>query len=173
MHAVVVHIMPYLTSLGMERANAAVVVTIVSVVTLAGRIPFGFLADIFTKKYVAAMSCGLITVALLIFWFIDGSSFVLVLLFAVTFGIAGAGFVALRPPIVREYFGPKNFGTIYGLWAGFTMLGSVIGPPIAGWVFDTFGFYGPTWLVMSGLTMIGTVLLIIMPSISKKLSLAS
>jgi len=173
MHAVVVHIMPYLASLGMERASAAVIVTIVSVVTLAGRIPFGFLADIFTKKYVAAVSCGLITVALIIFWLIGGNSFALVLLFAITFGIAGAGFVALRPPIVREYFGSKNFGTIYGLWAGFTMLGSVIGPPVAGWVFDTFGVYAPVWLVMSGLTLIGTILLLIMPSASGKLGLTS
>lgn len=170
MHAVVVHIMPYLTSLGMERASAATVVMIVSMVTLAGRIPFGFLVDIFTKKYIAAVSCGLISISLLVFWLIDGSSFALVLLFAITFGVAGAGFVVTRLPIIREYFGTKNFGTIYGLWAAFTMLGSVIGPPVAGWVFDTFGVYDPVWLVMSGLTMIGTILLIIMPLASRKLN---
>jgi sugar phosphate permease len=170
MHAVVIHIMPYLTSFGMERTDAAMVVMIVSIVTIAGRIPFGFLADIFIRKYIAAVSCGLITVALLVFWFIDGSSWALVLLFAVTFGVSGAGFVTLRPPIIREYYGTKKFGTIYGLFTAFTLLGSVIGPPVAGWVFDTFGVYGPTWLVMSGLAMIGTVLLIIMPPASRKLS---
>jgi sugar phosphate permease len=46
-HAVTLHMMPYLESLGMERSEAAIPVTIFSVITIICRILYGVLTDIF------------------------------------------------------------------------------------------------------------------------------
>lgn len=168
--AVTLHMMPYLTSLGMERSNASMVAMLVPLASLAARIPFGLLADIFTKKYVMACSAGLISVGLFLFWLIDSSSpFWLMLLFAITYGFGIGGFMPIRPPILREYFGTKNFGTIFGLTSIFITIGIITGPPVAGWVFDTLGVYGSIWLIFSGIAAAGAILVLAIPRASTKL----
>jgi len=174
LNAVAVHQMPYLTSLGMERAGAAVVVLIFSMVTLVSRLTFGFLADIFPKKHVMALSLGLTSAGLLIFELIDVSSFAFIVLYAVVYGFGSGGATPLRMPITREYFGTKKFGTIFGLLTVFTMFGTVSGAPVAGWVFDTGGAYEPIWLIFGGLNMIAMILILTLPApLSKSSPVAS
>jgi MFS family permease len=43
--------------------------------------------------------------------------------------------------IFGEYYGRKNFGTIYGFVQGFSTFGSIAGPLIAGLVYDIKGSY--------------------------------
>ena len=92
------------------------------------------------------------------------------LLFAITIGFAMGGFMPLRPPILREYFGTKNFGTIFGLTSVFITIGAVVSPPLVGLVFDTLGVYGPAWLVLSGLAMVGAIIMLTLPTASQKLT---
>ncbi|MBM2825373.1 MAG: major facilitator superfamily 1, partial [Dehalococcoidales bacterium] len=168
LNAVALHQMPYLTSLGMGRPTAALAVTIFSLVGLVARLLFGILADIFPKKYVMALSMGLTTAGLVIFGLIDGSSFSRVVLFAVIYGVGAGGATPLRAPVVREYFGIKHFGAIFGLIAVFTTIGSSMGAPTAGLVFDTRGVYHPVWFVIAGLTTMGTILILMLPPASRK-----
>ncbi len=163
MHAVIINLMPYLESLGLQRARAALAIRYLSLVSLGTRIPFGALADIFTKKYVMALSLGLITVGLVVLGLMDGSSFALVVLFAVIHGLGSAGAMPLRAPMIREYFGIRKFGTIYGMMNILNSFGVAVGAPLAGWVFDNRGTYDPVWLVYSGLTLLGTVLTLFLP----------
>ena len=168
MNAAVVHMMPYLTSVGMKRSSASLVAMLVPLVSLPVRIPFGMLADVFKKKYVMAFSISLIGVGVLLFRFIDGSSFVLTLVFAITLGFGMGGFMPIRPPIIREYFGTQNFGTIFGLTSIFITIGAVASPPLAGWVYDTLGTYDPMWLILGGLAMVGAIVMLIIPPTHKQ-----
>jgi len=70
--------------------------------------------------------------------------------FAIIFGLGDGGMVPLRLPLIREHFGTRRFGTILGLIGVFAMTGLIVSPPVAGWVFDTFGVYDPLWLILSG-----------------------
>jgi sugar phosphate permease len=161
--AVLTHIMPYLTRLGVEKATASMVVMIIPLSSLAGRIPFGWLADIFPKKYISAIAMMLTTVSLLLFWLIDGSVLWLMILFAIIFGLGVSGFVPLRAPLLRAYFGTRKFATISGLTGLFSMIGMFIGPPFAGWVFDTLGVYDPAWLILAAVVATAVILMLMMP----------
>ena len=86
------------------------------------------------------------------------------ILFIIFFSFGLSGILALRPPIIREYFGTRNFGTIYGLAHIFITIGTVVSPPVAGWVFDTRGVYDPVWLVLGVVCMMGVILMLAMPS---------
>ncbi len=158
-HGVTLHMIPYLTSLGIERADAAIAVTTFSIITVTSRILYGFFADIVTKKHVLTLSMLLTAVGLILFQLLDGTSFVMVVVFAVVYGVGAAGAMPLRTPIIREYFGVKRFGTIFGLLAFFLTIGSAVGAPAAGWVYDTRGVYYPVWLVYAGLCFIGMILI--------------
>jgi len=170
-HAVTVHAIPYLTSVGMDRPTAAIGVMIISIIGLAMRVMYGVLADMFGKKYVYALSNGMTTVALVLFGFLYDSSFAVLALFGVIYGLGVSGAMTVRVPITREYFGISNFGAIFGSLSVFTVIGGVIGAPVAGWVYDTSGAYFPIWFVFAGLTMIGMLLLFILPRpVSMKLN---
>ncbi|MFC2069951.1 MFS transporter, partial [Chloroflexota bacterium] len=164
------HMMPYLTSIGLERPNAALAVSIFAIVSIPTRILYGISADIFQKKYVMALSLGLTVVAQVILGLLDGSSFALVVVFTVVHGFAAGGAMPTRAPMIREYFGVNNFGTIYGLLGVFLMIGVVIGAPIAGWVYDTRGVYDPIWFVYAGLNIIAMILILVLPKASGKTS---
>ena len=64
---------------------------------------------------------------------------------------------------MREYFGVRNFGAIFGTLSVFTVIGGITGAPIAGWVYDASGAYFPIWFVFAGLTVIGLILLLMLP----------
>jgi MFS family permease len=65
------------------------------------------------------------------------------------FGFGGA--TVLRVAILKDYFGTASFGKMLGILMGAASAGSVLGPTLAGWVFDTFTNYRFAWLVMIGL----------------------
>ena len=52
--AVITHIMPYLSSIGMSRAGAAWIATSVPLLSIIGRFGFGWLGDVFDKRHVLA-----------------------------------------------------------------------------------------------------------------------
>ena len=152
-----------LTSIGWERSTAAVAITIFAAVSIAARPVSGFLADIFGASRVWASAMGLMAAALVILGFADGGSFVPLVLYAAIYGIGIGGGAPLRVPIVREYFGIRNFGTILGLVALFSMCGTVIGAPLTGWVYDVRGVYDPIWFVYAGLLTVAIILVLALP----------
>jgi len=162
-NAVVIHLMPYLASIGLERSSASQVSMVVALASMGARIPFGLLSDIFQKRYVMALTCGLLSAGAFLFWLIDGSSFVLIILFAITFGLGMGGFQPVRTPTIAEYFGIRNFGAILGLLSVFVTIGMIVAPPAAGWVFDTLGYYDPAWLILSVTALAGAILILILP----------
>ncbi len=162
-HAVTVHAVPSLTSAGFDRTVAAVGVTIFSVVGIPMRIIYGVLADMFDKKYVYALSNGITTAALILFGWLDGNSFAMMALFGVIYGLGVSGAMAIRVPIIRDFFGVRSFGAIYGLLSIFTVIGGVAGAPIAAAVYDTSGTYFPIWYIYAGLTATGMILLLLLP----------
>jgi MFS family permease len=162
-HAVTVHAVPSLNSVGFDRSTAAIGVTIFSLTGIPMRIFYGVLADMFEKKYVYALSNAITSVSLVIFGMLDGNSFAMMALFGVIYGLGVSGAMCVRVPITREYFGIKNFGTIYGMLSIFTVIGGVAGAPIAARVYDTSGTYFPIWYVYAGLTAVSMLLLLLLP----------
>ena len=86
----------------------------------------------------------------------------MVVIFTVVYGIGAAGAMPLRTPIIREYFGVKRFGTIFGILALFPTVGTAVAAPLAGWVYDTGGEYYPIGLIFAGLSAIGMILILTM-----------
>jgi len=105
---------------------------------------------------------------LFLFSIIDGSSFGLIVGFIIVYGTVVGAYISLRPPIHREYFGIRKFGSILGLGSIFITVGAITTPPIAGWVFDTRGVYYPIWLIFSGVCLIGAVLMLTIPKIPQE-----
>jgi MFS family permease len=155
---IIMHVMPYLKSLGVPRTTAGLVTGAIAMVSVVGRLGFGYLGDFFDKRYITAASYALMTLGLVVFSsFIKGpwSLLVFLLLFAPGFG----GGMTMRGSLLREYFGTFSYGKILGLTMGVGSMAALIGPTLAGWVFDTLGSYRPLWLSYIGLNMVAILLI--------------
>jgi len=53
--------------------------------------------------------------------------------------------------LVREFFGARIMGTVFGAVSAFASLGMALGPWAGGWVFDTFHNYG--WLYIGSFSI--------------------
>jgi len=157
-HTAIIHMMPYLASLDVARSTASIVAMLVPLISLGARIPFGWLADVFNKKYVFAGSLALSSAGLFLYQLVDTHSLGSMLLFAIVFGISVGGMIPIRTPILREYFGARNFGMIFGLSGVFTTMAMVLAPPLVGRLFDTRGTYHPIWFIFSGLALLGVII---------------
>ena len=147
--AVITHIMPYLSSLGIPRPTAALVAAAIPLSSIIGRFGFGWLGDFVDKRYMQALAFACLGTGMFAFCYIKvtGVLFVFLLLFPTGFG----GSMVLRGSIIREYFGRDSFGKLIGIVMGSASIGGIIGPTLAGWIFDILGSYRSIWFVFAGL----------------------
>ena len=165
--AVTTHVMPYLSSIGIPRGTSGWVAMALQLMTIAGRLGFGWFGDRFDKRRVTAFGMVLLGISMLMFNYIHIAGMWLMITFIIVFGIGYGGPVPMSVALVREYFGRVRLGTILGLSTGVAYIGSLIGPPLAGWVYDTYGSYQGAWFIMAGVAFAGMVGFITAPSVQK------
>ncbi|MFC1901747.1 MFS transporter [Chloroflexota bacterium] len=166
--AVVAHIMPFLSSIGIERSTASLAAMSTPLISIFGRLGSGWLSDRYNKKR-AAIGCFVIMAFGLLCANLVFISFLwLIVPFLILFGIGWGGYSIIRAALIREYFGRSNFGSIFGFYAGITALGSFSGPLFAGWVFDSWASYQIAWLVFAILIFVGMLIIATTPPVSSR-----
>jgi len=147
--AIMVHIVPYLESVKVSTAIAATAVSGMTLCSLIGRFGFGFLGDFANKRYLIAIALCLQTIGVFIFSYINMDRAWLVIPFLLLYAPGYGGPIPLRPALQADYFGTRNFGTIMGLMTLISMVGGLVSPVYAGWIFDTTGSYSLAWRVIA------------------------
>ncbi|MFQ5826536.1 MAG: MFS transporter, partial [Dehalococcoidia bacterium] len=128
--AILVHVMPYLSSIGVARHQAALVAMLIPLTSIVGRLSMGPLGDIVDKRAILAVTMALQSAGILLF--AHAQTPWLLIPFLAVYGPGYGGFIPLRATIQREYFGRRAFGTIQGLMMGLMTVGHIIGPSLAG-----------------------------------------
>jgi sugar phosphate permease len=164
--AVLTHVMPYLSSIGIPRWTSGWVVMTIQFFSIAGRTSFGWFGDRFDKRRVTAFGMALQGIGMLLFNYVDIAGTWLLVTFIIVYGIGFGGPVTMSASMVREYFGRMNLGTVLGLATGVAYVGSLIGPPLTGLIYDTYGSYQVAWFIMAGLAFTGMVGFLTVPATS-------
>ena len=167
--AIVTHIMPYLSSLGIARSISSLVALVLPVTSVGGRLSSSWLGDRFGRRQIFTAGFALMTIGLLFFGNVTAERMWLLVPFIITFSLGWGCNVTTRLSLQREYFGRDSFGAIVGFTSGLMMLGNMIGVPLAGWVFDTWSTYQGVWLGYSALTLVGAILVFTIPSFSSNM----
>ena len=81
-------------------------------------------------------------------------------------GISSGGASPLWSVVLARIYGPENIGRVMGLMSLIIMLGTLLGPPIFGLVFDKTGSYDSAFLGYVLILML--VMLLLVPSIKEK-----
>ncbi len=134
-----VFITPYAEGEGSSSFSAAMLVGLIGGASVVGRLAIGGLANRFGAARLFRV-CFLIMAWSQLIWLLGGASYALLVVFALIFGGGYGGFIALSPAVAAERFGLKGLGGILGTWYSAAAFGALGGPPIAGWIIDTFNY---------------------------------
>ena len=85
-------------------------------------------------------TCYLVLAVSFAIWLV-GSSYMMLVVFALVLGAGYGGFVVLSPAVIAELFGVSKLGTMMGLLYTSGGVGALLGPPLAGMIVDRTGSY--------------------------------
>lgn len=142
-----VHQIPAMTSFGISRETAGLVIMAVLLISLIGRIGSGFLGDVIDKRQVIALAFTFQLIGTLIFanvsswWHLFG--------FIFFWGIGFGASIPIRFALLADYFGRRHFGSIMGFILTASTIFGFIGPVFVGWMCDVRGNYREPYMILS------------------------
>ncbi|MDA9034777.1 MFS transporter [Hyphomicrobiales bacterium] len=146
------HIFPYVTDLGFDIKKAGYAVSVGAFGAAIGKVVFGKLIDIFSARITLWISIIIQGIGILLVSY--SSSYNLLLLSVLVMSLGLGGSVPLMNILFSKTFSPINFGKALGLAVPFMVPIQVIGGPLSGWLFDTFGNYDLAFSLNSGVCFI-------------------
>jgi len=136
------HMVTYAMGCGIAPMAAVSVYGVAGLSGLGGRLLLGIASDRLGAKPVLVVGLAVQAIAAGTYYFVSelGEFYALAVVFALAYG----GVMPLYATLVREYFGIRIMGTVFGAVSAAASFGMALGPVAGGWVFDTFNGYG--WL---------------------------
>ena len=134
-----VFIAPFAEEQGSTGFAAALLVGLIGGSSVIGRLAIGGIASRYgtTRLY---RGCFLVMALSQLIWLLGGGQYGLLVVFALVFGAGYGGFIALSPAVAADRFGLKGLGGLLGTLYSAAGIGSLGGPPLAGWIIDASGY---------------------------------
>lgn len=166
MMALVVHFVPLLTSLRLDRAVAASAAGAIGVSSIVGRLVGGVLLDRFNGPTIAAVIFALpiLAVGLLLGPDVGTATAVAA---AVLIGLAVGGEVDVLAYMTSRYFHLAHFGRLFAIVSVSGLIGVGIGPLLGGAIFDMSASYRGLLLTILPVCGVASVLVIMLGPYTK------
>lgn len=153
---IMVHMVPYVTDIGISTTIAASVISVLGIAIILGQLSMGTIADRIGSKLSLIIGFALLAAAL--FFLLTAKGGWALYLFAALFGLGQGGLAALLPLATAELFGLSSHGAIFGIIIFGGTVGGTIGPVLAGWIFDIYDSYSLAFIIMAILAVVALVL---------------
>lgn len=148
---VVTHQIAHAIDMGYANVFAASIFGLMGVISIAGRIGFGYLADVMNRQWVFAWVQ--IVSAVGIFALLamnDASTPWLLYVYAICYGLGQGSRALVLSAISADIFQGKHFGAIFGYFTFSIGIGGAIGAWLGGFLFDVTGSYAiPFWFSLA------------------------
>lgn len=137
---VFVNLVPYAEDHGIAKVRAATLLSLLGGASVVGRNALAFLARRVGTMVTYGLSILTMGITQLL-WLGAESSYAVLATFAVLFGVAYGGLIALGPILLAELFGPEQLGGLAGVHYTAAGVGALFGPTIGAWLVDRTGSY--------------------------------
>jgi len=154
-HAISVHFVPLMVWKGLSQSEAALLLGVYAFLGMASTLILGWFADKANKPRLTAVI--LFAGAAAMFLLIFGSSLWSLCLFTMFFALVETTF-PLGWAVVGDLFGRKHYAKIRGYMVLFYTWGGVLGPVIAGAIFDRWATYEPLLWSLVGVFIVAGLL---------------
>jgi len=153
--SIVLHQIPHLVSIGLSADTAGGILGMMIFASIPGRVLFGFLGDRIKKNKLLAATMIIQGIGVLVLAF--ASNIIHVYAFVVIYGLTYGGCIPLLMAFRGDIFGRKNFAQMSGIMSPFRMIGNVIGPVMAGYLFDVTGSYKVAFVSFAALAVMSGI----------------
>ncbi|KAI8492105.1 hypothetical protein Bbelb_300020 [Branchiostoma belcheri] len=145
-----VHVVPCARYRGIDETKAPFLLSVAGITEVLARVFSGWFSDlkIISKLHVYMMFIGLN--ALACFLFPLATSYPSLLAYSVAMGTCTGGFRALIMPLVADTVGVVRMPNALGLTLVCEGVGILLGPPVAGWLYDATDNYNSSFFVAGG-----------------------
>jgi MFS family permease len=151
----------YLTDLSSNQWKAAHIISLVLLMSLAGRVLMGWLADIMKRKYVMILIYLIVGAAIPILLLPDFPG--RLYLFAVIFGIGLGGDYMIIPLMAGDLFGIKTLGRVMGIILVADGLAEAITPMMVNWLYGITGSYNTGFGILICIAITGAIVVSFLP----------
>jgi MFS family permease len=145
--------------LGVSAVASAALIGVIGIGSVCGRLGLGALADRLGLIGLY-LFCFLLQALSYSIW-LGAHSYLTLVIFALVIGTGYGGYVALAPAVLAQFFGTGNLGALVGSLYTSNAFGTLIGPPLAGFIIDHTGGY--RWAVAAALAMATAAFLVLLP----------
>ncbi len=156
------HIVPYAIDRGIGEVPASTILGSIGGAGIIGRFGMGYISDTLGRDngLIKSLITCLLGMGLSLIWLIFARVYWMLMLFSLVFGFTYGGFVALLSPIAMVLFGRDNLSSIIGTLYAATGVGALIGPTMAGRLYDSTGSYLISFIIggLSSLAAAGLVI---------------
>jgi sugar phosphate permease len=152
--AVTQHQVSFITDMNISYALAASALGFTLGLSGAGRLIAGWLADRFSSRYVSILFTLVALAGILILMQADTMSGVW--FFVIVYGLGTGASTTMLPLVITEIFGAASFSFLFAVIDIFYKTGSIVGTPMAGFIFDATGSYHLVFVIVAafyGLSM--------------------
>ncbi len=148
------HVSAAARDLGVADARAVGLVGLIGIGSLVGRFVIGALADRVGRPLTLALAQASLGLSFLLWWGAPG--YAALAGFAVWMGLSYGGIVSLMPALCMDLFGARAVSAIIGTLYTGAALGNLLGPWLAGAVFDRLHSYAPVIWGCMALSVLAT-----------------
>lgn len=152
---VLVHIVAYATDVGISTSSAALILTYIN----AGSIVAQLVVWLLTTRMSSQLTLIILLVlqALALFSLMGVTIFRMFIMLGAVFGFGFGGVATLRLTIALDIFGTGSAGVILGFLSLAWAAGGILGPILAGYIFDLSRSYDMAFLASGLLLTVGVV----------------
>lgn len=150
-----VHLAAYLNDAGVSAATAAMALGYLNLVFTGSMVLLGFIGDHINRRMLMVILFVLQTVAM--GWLLLDLSSVMLYGFIIIYGFALGGIVPCSVGLLADIFGRKSISSILGAATIALGLSGLLGPWLAGYIFDVTQSYSLVWQSSFFISIIGTV----------------
>ncbi|XP_034824072.1 monocarboxylate transporter 12 [Maniola hyperantus] len=163
-----VYTVPMSEKQGIE--NSPYLISIIGASNLVGRIVLGYISDKpWVNRLLAYNVCltiaGISTAMAMVCWEFWGLA-----IYATTFGFTIGAYVGLTSVVLVDLLGIERLTNAFGLLLLFQGIASLIGPPFAGWLYDTLNSYAPGFYVAGGTISVSGLILFFIPMLQRRMN---
>ncbi|KAK6622975.1 hypothetical protein RUM43_008827 [Polyplax serrata] len=154
---------------GISKENASYLLAVIGIANTIGRVVLGYISD---KPWINRLMiynvslavCGIATALSALCYTFYSFAF-----YGSVYGFSIGAYVGLTSVILVDLMGLDHLTNAFGLLLLFQGIASLIGPPIAGWLYDAFATYDPGFVVAGVMIAISGIMLFVIPSLQRYL----
>ena len=149
------HQVAYVQEVGFSPMIAAMTLSLVSGISIIGRLGFGALALKSNVRYLTFIGFVILLISLSII--LTTENLALIYIYAGLFGIGSGALLTALPTLVGKYYGRTNYAVILGVIWAFGITLEAVGPAAAGVIYDLTSEYTAVFWLLVGISLIGMV----------------